>query len=244
MAPGFPTATGWVRDLRFDGLVGTNRFPAQPVSRRWTRTVQTQTHLPKFWSRLPWRLRLQFLFSELWYPLFSATMICGLMLPVVAVLSGEPWVQVSYLDFLFHSAPLAALTLAVQAFLKRQGCLRPCDSPVLTWEMALFQVIRWPWAAYGSFMGLLMAVRGGTAIFRVTPKGAEAPASLPWCLLLPYVVVLLLTYMPTMFVDDAGAADGYFFFLILTQVVYTLALFLIILIHRHEVAMKAEPSHE
>lgn len=48
------------------------------------------TVMPKYFFRLPWRIRLQFLFSELWYPLFSATMIFGLMLPVIAVLSKEP----------------------------------------------------------------------------------------------------------------------------------------------------------
>jgi cellulose synthase (UDP-forming) len=59
---------------------------------QWSRSLMVVllTVMPKYFFRLPWRIRLQFLFSELWYPLFSATMIFGLMLPVIAVLSKEP----------------------------------------------------------------------------------------------------------------------------------------------------------
>ena len=209
---------------------------------QWSRSLMVVllTVLPKYWSQLPGKLRFQFLFSELWYPLFSVTMFCGLTLPILAVVLKRPLVQVSYLDFLLHSIPVAALTLAVPWFLKQQGCLRPCDSPVFTWEMGLFQVIRWPWAAYGSIMGLVMVVCRRNVAFRVTPKGTEHPASLPWKVLTPYIAVLVLTWLPTLFVKDAGAAEGYFFFLILSQVVYSLALLLIVLIHRHEVTKQKE----
>lgn len=209
---------------------------------QWSRSLMVVllTVLPKYWSQLPWKLRFQFLFSELWYPLFGVTMVCGLTLPILAVVTKHPLVQVSYLDFLLHSTPVTLLTLAIPWFLKRQGCLRPCDSPVFTWEMGLFQVIRWPWAAYGSVMGLVMVLRGRNVIFRVTSKGTDHPTSLPWKILTPYVVVLALTFLPTLLVKDAGAAEGYFFFLILSQIVYTLALFLIILIHRYEVTKHKE----
>lgn len=207
---------------------------------QWSRslTVLLLTLMPRYWSRLPWRLRVQFLFSEMWYPLFSATMLCGLSLPVIAVMSKEPFVRVGYFDFLLHLLPLICLMVAIQLFLKRLGWLRPNTSPVVTWEMALFQIVRWPWAAYGVAMGIVMAVRRRSVEFLVTPKGAHHAVSLPWKVLIPYIVVLLLTYIPALLVDDAESAKGYFFFLILAQITYVVALFSIILIHRNEVERK------
>lgn len=205
---------------------------------QWSRSLMVVllTVMPKYWMRLSWPLRLQFLFGELWYSIFGITMLCGVVLPIIAVLTGEPWVRVSYLEFVLHTLPLMALIIAVFGFLKRHGWLRPQQSPVITWETVLFQVIRWPWAVWGSLMGVTMAVCRQKVVFRVTPKGARHPVSLRWKVLAPYLSIVVLTFLPTLIVDDAGAATGYFFFLILSQFTYLAALFCIVLIHRHEVA--------
>lgn len=204
---------------------------------QWSRSLMVVmlTVMPKYWSRLPWPIRLQFLFCQLWYPIFGGTMLCGLTLPLIAIMTHEPWVRVSYLDFLLHSLPVACLSLAIVRFLKRQGWLRPADAPLLCWEAVLFQIVRWPWAVYGSGMGILMAVRRRHVVFRVTPKGGQHPVSLHWGVLLPYMAVVVVSFVPVLLVRDAGAASGYYFFLILSQVFYVLALFSIVLIHRHEV---------
>lgn len=204
---------------------------------QWSRSLMVVmlTILPKYWSRLSWKLRFQFLFSELWYPLFSLTMLIGLALPVVAVMTKEPWVRVSYLDFIVHSLPLTLLTLAVQKFLKENQLLRPSNSPCITWEMFLFQIIRWPWSLYGSVMGAVMSIRQKNVVFRVTPKGGSHDETMAWQILMPYLAVLAVSFLPTLFVADAGTAKGYFFFLIMTQFMYTIALFSIVLIHRREV---------
>ena len=205
---------------------------------QWSRSLMVVmlTLMPKYWSSLPSRLRFQFLFSQLWFPLFGISMLAGLILPVIAVLFNQPWVHVSYVDFVLHSLPLACLSLAIVAFLKGAGLLRPVESPIFGWEAALFQVIRWPWALYGSLMGVVMAVRQQNVVFQVTPKGMTQPTSLPWKVLLPYASILILTFLPALSTGDAGAARGYYFFLILSQVIYILALFSIVLIHRHETA--------
>ena len=127
------------------------------------------------------------------------------------------------------------LSLAVVTFLKRQGWLRPVEAPLLSWEAVLFQLVRWPWAVYGSFMGVLVVIRQRNVVFRVTPKGATHPVSLRWGVLFPYIVVVVLSFFPALLVGDAGEASGYYFFLILSQVLYVLALFCIVLIHRHEI---------
>jgi cellulose synthase (UDP-forming) len=142
---------------------------------------------------------------------------------------------VNFLDFLLHITPLVALNLAIHRFLKQHGLLRPANSPVICWETALFQVVRWPWAAYGSLMGIVMAIRQRHVEFRVTPKGGSVSSSLSWKVLSPYMGCLAITYAPALLVEDAGPARGYFFFLILSQIVYLAALISIVLIHRREV---------
>ncbi len=204
---------------------------------QWSRSLMVLllTLLPKYWHQLTWPMRLQFLFGELWYPLFSTSICIGLMLPVLAIATGQPWVEVSYIEFVLHTLPLCMLLIAIQSTLKQAGTLRPHNSPLLSWESALFQIVRWPWALYGSLMGVWMVVRKQHVEFRVTPKGAIAPTSLPWKVLAPYVAVLVFTFVPTILVRDAGRATGYYFFVILTQVFYAAALFSLVLVHRHEV---------
>ena len=98
----------------------------------------------------------------------------------------------------------------------------------------MFQVVRWPWVLYGCFLGVWMSLRARQVVFRVTPKGQEQPASLCWKLLVPYVALVLVTYSPMLFVADAGPAKGYYFFLMLSQLIYVFSLFGIVLVHRYE----------
>jgi cellulose synthase (UDP-forming) len=104
----------------------------------------------------------------------------------------------------------------------------------VSWETALFQIIRWPWDLYGSVMGVATVLRRRSVTFRVTPKGGAKPTSLSCTLLTPYISVMVVTFLPTLLVSDAGAAKGYFFFLIMSQVVYVTALLNIVWIHCHE----------
>lgn len=204
---------------------------------QWSRSLMVVllTVLPRFWRQLPWRLRFQYLFCELWYPFFGLSLFIGLLLPVFATLSKQPLVQVSYVEFLLHSIPAGLLIVAITSYIRKQGWMRPKDCKVLSWELALFQVIRWPWVLYGSLMGVMMAIRKKNVVFRITPKGAKHPESLPWKILLPNIVVVVFSFLPSLIVADAGTANGYFFFLIVAQLVYVLALLSMVLVHRYEV---------
>ncbi len=160
-------------------------------------------------------------------------MLVGTLLPIIAVTTGRPWMRVSYIEFLCHTLPLLGLTLAIIAFLHYHRWLRPNNSPVFSWEAALFQVVRWPWSAYGSLMGVVMAFRQRTVEFKVTPKGSNAPRSLSWKILGPYIAIILLTFAPTLWARSSEA-DGYHYFLILSQITYWLALISLFLAHYHD----------
>ncbi len=211
---------------------------------QWSRSLMIVllSLLPRYWKGLSCGKRIQFLFSELWYPVFALSMLMGILLPLLAIIWNQPWVNVKYIDFLLHTLPLLCLSVAIPAFMKHAAILRPATAPLFSWEAALFQILRWPWVVYGSLMGVRMAIYPSTVEFRVTPKGALRQRSLSWKVLAPCIAVLAVTFTPTLLVYDAGAAKGYYFFLIIIQIIYVAALAGMVLVHRHEVS-KASNSH-
>lgn len=203
---------------------------------QWSRSlaVLLLTELPRQWKSLPVGKRMQFLFCELWYALFSLSMLVGLSLPAIAIIFREPWVDVTYLQFLLHALPLSGVLLGTQYFLKRNGLLRPRNSPLFSWEAALFTLVRWPWTLYGTVMGIKSVFLPQDTVFRVTPKGDARPTSLPWRTLLPYILIVLISFAATFPCSSPGEASGYFFFIILTQIFYTLSAISLVTMHYHE----------
>lgn len=205
---------------------------------QWSRSLMVVllTHLPHYWKGLSYGKRVQFLFSELWYPLFSLGMLLGILLPTIAIMARQPWVNVQYIDFLLHILPLSSLSMAIAASLKQAAILRPATAPLFSWEAALFQIVRWPWVIHGSLMGIKLAIFRSKVEFRVTPKGALLQRSLSWKVIAPYIAILVVTFTPTLLGQDGGPAKGYYFFLIIIQISYIAAVAGIVLVHRHEVS--------
>ena len=153
---------------------------------------------------------------------------------MIALATDMPLVSVSYLEFLGHMLPVTIATMCLTWYLKIHGWLRPASSPVLSWEMALFQIIRWPWALYGTVMGVSAAIRKKQVPFRVTPKGAIPEAGLEPKLMVPYVIILLLSLGISQAFSGSLQAHGYHYFLILNGVVYSLAIGLILFLQNRE----------
>lgn len=121
--------------------------------------------MPRYWSKLSVKLKIQFLFSELWYPLFGMTMLMGVLIPILAVATGLPWVTAVFTEFLLHSLPVVLSIISIVWYLKIKHLLKPESSPVLSFEAVLFQLVRWPWALYGSFMGVVSSIGGKSTEF-------------------------------------------------------------------------------
>ena len=51
---------------------------------QWSRSLMTifLQHTPRYLARLPVRLRMQFVFCELWYPLFAGFMLLKFLVPI------------------------------------------------------------------------------------------------------------------------------------------------------------------
>ena len=143
---------------------------------QWSRSLVTilLRYTPSYLRKLPLRLKLQFVFCQLWYPLFSVFMLLMYCLPLAALLLDTNMVGVSYLDFCLHISSIW-IVLSVMAFWwRKQQWLRPIDVKMPSWEGTLFLFARWPWSLMGSVAAVRDWAWGNTLDYRVTPKGRTA----------------------------------------------------------------------
>jgi hypothetical protein len=189
---------------------------------------------PIYVPRLPLRLKFQFLFSQMWYPLFSVFMALMFAMPIVALVRKENFVAVTYPDFLAHFAPLS-LTLMLMAYRWRStGTFRPFDAKILSWEAMFFLFARWPWALAGTIAAMRDRITGSRVEFRITPKGASDVDPLPLRVLAPYGLLSVASILPVLFAHDVGETRGFYVFATINAALYTLLLLTIVIQHARE----------
>src|ERR1044071_10435282 len=68
---------------------------------QWSRSLMTifLQHTPRYLARLPVRLRMQFVFCQLWYPLFAGSMLLKFLVPIIALIDDRNMVGVTYPEF-------------------------------------------------------------------------------------------------------------------------------------------------
>jgi cellulose synthase (UDP-forming) len=177
----------------------------------------------RYWKglRLPAKLRLGF--CQLWYPLFGMLMLASVVVPEVAIAIRTPLMRVSLLSFYANFGPPTLVLLATVMWLRTLRLLRPWSARTFSWEILIFQLVRWPWA----LMGCVQAIAGHLArrefSFKVTPKGSSGPAPLPLRVLAPYLVLALVAALPAIVRWDPGAARGYYTLCLVNLGLYLLA---------------------
>lgn len=209
---------------------------------QWSRSLVMLLlqYSPSYVSRMPARLRFQFLFSQLWYPLFAFFMALMFAMPIIALSSGKVFVNVTYPEFLLHFAPLS-LVLVFLAFRWRStGSFRPCDARVLSWESMVFQFARWPWALAGTIAALRDWLAGSTVDFRITPKGNATVDLLPARVLAPYAGLSVVSALPVALIDDPGEARGFYVFALVNAAIYATLLAVIVVQHGRENLVRAK----
>lgn len=202
---------------------------------QWSRSLTTimVRYLPGLIWKLPPHLRLQFLYSQAFYPLRGSLSLLALGLPVLALLLDEPWMRVHYPTFLLFSALQLALTLMPMLLLRRNGLLRPPNAPALSWEHWLFEISRGPWV----FAGVAAAIREWIwprpIRYRVTRKLAES-APLPLSFLMPYLVAVLIGVAAAWVLGgSARMAQGYVLLTLITTAIFAItAMAIAVLSHR------------
>jgi cellulose synthase (UDP-forming) len=239
------TSAGWqsafAHTARANGE-GPRSFAAMATQEfQWSRSLMTLflDMVPKHLGRLPWRLRLRFLFALSYYPLLSLATITGLALPAVAAVTGATWVEVNYFSFLVRWTLPAACVLGIIVFLRSRGMLRPPGAPVLSWESCIYAFARWPFIAWGTAAALLQRVQPRTVQFRVTPKSSNGLEPLPVRLVLPFVLVSAALAAAALVGEAATTAYGYVFLCLLGSTSYAVVSLAVPLLHARESARAA-----
>jgi len=200
---------------------------------QWSRSLLTLLlrHTPRYFAGLRPVLKFQFVFSQLWYPVFAIVMLTAFLIPVWAVLFDVRFAEVTYPAFLAHAVPPMLVLVWIAYEMRGDGLYRPADAKVISWERALFVCAQWPWVLWGSLMALRDRLAGGFVDFRITPKGsAAAKAEMPFRVLAPYVVLALVAGLPVLLVGGAENAAGFYLLSLVNAALYV-TLVVVALVH-------------
>ncbi len=187
-----------------------------------------------YWSGLSIRAKLRLGFCQVWYPLFGVLMLLSIVLPLAAVFTRTPLMQVSLGEFYEHIAPGMLVLIATVFWLRSLDWLRPRNARAVSWEAVLFQLIRWPWVLLGCIHAVVGRLAGREFAFKVTPKGRSGVLPLPTRVVAPYLFVAVVSALPTLLDVDAGAADGYRRLALLNAGLYLVAAVAIVVLHVRE----------
>ncbi|MEZ0167519.1 glycosyltransferase family 2 protein [Microvirga sp. TS319] len=203
---------------------------------QWSRSLVTLLlqYTPHLFWKLPLHLKFQFLFCQLWYPLLAFVSLAMFASPVFALALDVNFASVTYPDFVTHAAPPALLLTAIIIRVAQYGHCRPVRTKVLSWEAALYPLIRWPWVLIGTVTALRDWWTGAAVEFRVTPKGSAADAALPVRVVLPFVILSIGSALPALLFGDVGNARGFYFIALLNATFYTILTLVVFLRHNGE----------
>jgi cellulose synthase (UDP-forming) len=188
---------------------------------------------PRSWPGLPMKLKAQFLFAQLWYPLSTLYMLLATLCPIIALVTKTPLVNVNYLDFLWHFLTLTFSSLLVVVWIQSHKWLRPANAKILSWEVSIFQFVRWPWILLGVIQATISVLTGKELAFRVTPKGSEKMHPLPVRILSPYTFLVAFICACAL-IFPGGGARTYQYFVAITILTYTIVLWICIVAHTFE----------
>jgi cellulose synthase (UDP-forming) len=207
---------------------------------QWSRSLLTilLQYTPRYFSGLTGRQKFQFVFSQLWYPLFAVFMAVMFALPIVAICFDVTLAQVSFPGFVLHSLPATLVLITLAYMIRADGLFRPVDAKVLGWEKAFFAALQWPWVLWGCTMALRDRFFGGFVDFRVTPKGGGPVSMLPWLVLWPYLALAIGSILPVLLVDGVKTASGFYFFALLNALLYVSLFVVIVINHCRENALE------
>ncbi|MBN3789614.1 glycosyltransferase family 2 protein [Burkholderia sp. Ac-20353] len=203
---------------------------------QWSRSLMLilLRYTRHYYAPLPLRLKAQFLFCQLWYTLFSLSMVAACAIPAVALWTHKVWAHVDYVTYFLHTSPIVASLVALMAWLRKTGSFRPYDAKLVTWEGVLFLFARWPWDLFGTLSAISDRIRGREFSFRVTAKGDVTEKQVPLRLVMPYLLISLFCGIPVLAVRNAQAAGGFYVFSIVSCLTYLLIAIVIVVAHNRE----------
>ncbi|MBZ6079112.1 glycosyltransferase [Microvirga sp. WGZ8] len=200
---------------------------------QWSRSLMMilLQYSPTYIPRLPARLKFQFIFSQLWYPLFSFFMALMFAMPIAALTLGINFVGVTFPEFVVHFVPISLALIVMAWRWKAGGWSRPVNAKVLSWEGTLFLFARWPWSLAGTVAAVRDTLTGTVVDFRVTPKGSDPVGPLPSRVIMPYIALVVGSALPVLMFSNVDQARGFYVFASVNSAFY--AVLLIVILFQH-----------
>ncbi len=153
---------------------------------QWARSLGTilVRWAPGKLRSVPWRPRLRLGFALAFYPVQGLALTVATILPLVGVVLQESWGDTSIVGFYVHMWASTLVGLLTAAYLRRCRLLRPVRAKLWSWELVLFQMVRWPCTFWGFLQGMYAGRRSKAVEFKVTPKagpGSSRCGRSHWC---------------------------------------------------------------
>jgi cellulose synthase/poly-beta-1,6-N-acetylglucosamine synthase-like glycosyltransferase len=189
---------------------------------QWSRSLGTllTKWAPAKLRTVPWRARARLAFALLFYLVQGIVCVSSVVLPSIGVLTGFTWVQTSFADFYLRMWLPSSCLLLVVWWLRRCAALRPTTARLWSMDLALFQLVRWPWTTWGFFQGMWAGRREVPKPYRVTPKGDKGLRPLSLRLLAPMLALALVPVLVIEVAPDPQAAPGLAMLLMMQTIVY------------------------
>ena len=188
---------------------------------------------PKHFHRLTFPLKLQFGFAQAWYFLYSGIMIMSYSLAPIALATGVPFTNMTYLSYAEHVLVPISACLLIVGFVRRQGCLRPNNVPLISWEAVFFQLARWPYVLWAVFDAVKVTSTKSYIVWRVTPKHQEK-SRIRIRYIAPYIAIVGLCSAALIYQLPHIRLVGYFCLTLVTLVWYSSLIIIIQRMHRKE----------
>jgi cellulose synthase (UDP-forming) len=203
---------------------------------QWTRSLAIifLTLTPKHILKLPFFLAGQFLFVQFWYFLFSFSMLGAFLISPYALLTGRPIANVDLGLFLVISGLPTIISLAICAWLKKQGLLRPSDAPILCWESLVFPILRWPLVTWGVLKAIRFLWSEPTQVWKVTPKNKGGESDIPLKLLVPYLLLIMVALATFGLTHPTPSTRWYSIFNLINAGIYIFLTILVVYLNRRE----------
>ncbi|MFF2780216.1 glycosyltransferase family 2 protein [Streptomyces sp. NPDC058052] len=205
---------------------------------QWSRSLAVMLlgMLPRHLGRMPLKLRVRFGAALLYYPLLAVATITGILLPPIAAVTGTPWIDVNYFFFLAHFWSMSVWLVLLTLLCRRRGLMRPKDAPILSWEVWLFGLSRWPYVAWGVLAAVTQKLRPRQVTFKVTPKKRDGLEPLPLRAVAPYLLITVFLSGAALVGQFTGPAVGYVFLCILGSASYAVVTLAVAVLHVKETA--------
>ncbi len=207
-------SAGWVGVFNIgarahgDGPESLDEMLLQEV--QWARSLGTilVRWAPGRMGRVPLRARVRLAFALAFYLFQGCTMAVATILPLVGVALRTSWGETSIVGFYIHLWPYTLVLFLIVAYLRRRRLLRPMDAKLWSWELVLFQLVRWPWTFGGFLQGMWAGARSEVVDFKVTQKATPGIKALRVRSLVPTLALGVLPAAAFVLVRDPGEALG------------------------------------